>query len=105
MYFLTGDFRAYEDLEPKLRRLGIKREDRVISGFDPSDCASIYLMNQLGIVFGSNNPKSEVDAWMDFPSVKYMVLNDSAKFRKMYGHDLSKKIIATHRGLIVYRLR
>jgi hypothetical protein len=105
IYYWTGDFRAYEDLEPKLRKLGIKREDRVISGFDATDCASIYLMNQLGIVFSSDNSKSEVDAWMNYPTVKYMVLNDSATFRRQYNYDLSDKVIATHRGLMIYRLK
>jgi len=105
VYYWTGDYRAYEDMEPKLRKLGITRNDRFISGFDNSDCASIYLMNQLGSVFGADAPKRDVDSLINHPNAKYLVLNDSAKFQKTYNHNFSDKIIMTHRGLIVYKLK
>jgi hypothetical protein len=105
IYYWTGDFRAYEDLEPKLRKLGIKREDRVISAFDYTDCASLYLMNQLGMPLSKDAAKNEVDEFLHHPNARYLVLNDSATFRKMYGYDLTDKVLTTHRGLIVYKLR
>jgi len=105
IYYWTGDFRAYEDLEPKLRKLGIQRDERVISGFDNSDCASLYLMNQLGLTFGSGATKHLVDSFIQHKNAKYLVLTDSAKFQKEYSYDFSDKVIATHRGLIIYKLK
>ncbi len=105
IFYWTGDFRAYEDLEPKLRKLGLKRTDRVISAFDETDCGSIYLMNQLGVTLRKDAPKAEVDSYLNYYTTKYLILNDSAKFRIDYGYDFSKNIIATHRGLIIYKIK
>lgn len=105
IFYWTDDYRAYEDLEPKLRKHGIVREDRVVSGFDNSDCGSIYLMNQLGTTFGKEAPKEQVDAMLAHPNSKYLVLNDSAKFRKMYNYDFSDKVLDVHRGLIIYKIK
>lgn len=105
IYYWTGDYRAYEDLEPRLRKLGIKREDRVVSGFDISDCASLYLMNQLGYPFTADWEKRSVDSLIAHPNARYLILNDSALFRQKFAYDLKEKIVLTHRGLIVYRLK
>ena len=105
IFYWTGDYRMYEDLEAKLRRLGINRNDRVVSAYDNTDCGSIYLMNQLGVTFGNEALKHDVDSFIQHKNVKYLVLSDSAKFKKEYNYDFSDKIIATHRGLIIYKLR
>ncbi len=105
IFYWTGDFRAYEDLEPKLRNLGIKREDRVVSGYDNTDCGSLYLMNQLGVTFGNEALKHDVDSFIQHKNVKYLILSDSAKFKREYNYDFSKNIIATHRGLIIYKIK
>ncbi|MGZ3899826.1 MAG: ArnT family glycosyltransferase, partial [Bacteroidia bacterium] len=47
----VGDFESYNDLEPKLRKFGIKRTDYTLSGFDWTFCNSLYLMDQLGYSF------------------------------------------------------
>lgn len=105
IYYWTGDYRAYEDLEPRLRKLGIKREDRVVSGFDNTDCASLYLMNQLGSPFSLESNKRAVDSLVNHPNARYLILSDSAVFREKFGYNFSNKIILSHRGLIVYRLK
>lgn len=105
IYYWTGDYRAYEDLEPRLRKLGIKREDRVVSGFDITDCASLYLMNQLGSPFSDASEKKDVDSLVNHPNARYLILNDSALFHSKFGYDLKENIVLTHRGLIVYRLK
>lgn len=105
IFYWTGDYRAYEDLEPKLRKLGIKREDRVVNGYDETDCAGLYLMNQLGINFGPGTSQRALDSCMQHKNAKYLVLNDSAKFRKDFGYNIPEKVIATHRGLIIYKLK
>jgi hypothetical protein len=105
IYYWTGDYRAYEDLEPKLRKAGIKRTDRTVTGYDESDCASLYLMNQLGCTFTAGHKKPYVDSLLDHPNTKYLVLNDSAKFRKDFAYELSSKVILRHRGLLIYKIK
>ena len=104
--YLDGmDYMPYGDLEPRLRALGIKRTDKVISGFDDSYCSSLYLMDQLGVTIGSWYDKNMIDETLRNSELKYLILNDSAKFNKVYQNNLENKIILTHRGLIVYKLR
>jgi hypothetical protein len=105
IYYWTGEYRAYEDLEPKLRKAGIKRTDRTVTGYDESDCASLYLMNQLGCTFTAGHKKPYVDSLLNHPNTKYLVLNDSAKFRKDFGYELSAKVILRHRGLLIYKIK
>lgn len=110
LYQLTilarGDYRPYYDLEPVLRKLGIKRTDKVLSGDDHTYCSSLYLMNQLGTVFSKeNHSPGDVKQLLRTPEIKYLILNDSTDFVKIYETDLSDKIIACHRGLIIYKLR
>jgi len=105
IYYWTGDYRAYEDLEPKLREMGIKRTDRFISGFDDTYCGSLYLMGQLGVTLYKNADFEEIDKQIKNPRMKYLVLNDSSKFNKIYPNEFYKKAIAAHRGLIIYKIK
>lgn len=105
VYWWSGNYNAYEDLEPKLRKAGIKREDKFISAFDETYCASLYLMDQIGVTIMSWTPVEELDAHMKNPAIKYLVLNDSARFNKFYPNHLQDKVILHHRGLIIYKLR
>lgn len=105
IHWWSGDYRAYEDLEPKLRKAGIKRTDKFISAFDPTYCASLYLMDQIGVAVYDGISKEEVDSYIKTPSVKYLVLNDSAKFNKLYPNNFQDKVVLHHRGLIVYKLK
>lgn len=105
MYYWTGDYRAYEDLEPKLRAKGIKRTDKVLSLFDDSYCSSLYLMNQIGINHENEAPPENIKIYLANPNIKYLVVNDSVRFNKYYPNTLQKNIVVTHRGLIVYKIR
>jgi hypothetical protein len=105
IYYWTGDYRAYEDLEPKLRNLGVQRTDKTISAFDDTYCSSLYLMDQLGVNISKETNAADIAAFVTNKNFKYMVLNDSAKFNKLYPNDFHTKVIATHRGLIIYKLR
>ena len=102
---MTWDYTAYEDLEPKLRKLGIKRTDKVLSGYDNSFCTSLYLMDQPGYTFGSNINKPELDYHFSSNQYKYLILTDSAAFSKIYPNNFGNNIIGTHRGLLIYKLK
>ncbi|MCE3260216.1 MAG: hypothetical protein K0S12_1857 [Bacteroidetes bacterium] len=104
--YLTGmDYRPYEDLEPKLRAKGVKRTDFTLSAFDDSACSSLYLMDQIGITVNSNPERQAIDTVLTKYNIKYLVINDSAKFNKIYPNNFSDKILLFHRGLIVYKLK
>lgn len=105
IYYWTGDYRAYEDLEPRLRAIGIKRTDKFLSAFDDTYCSGLYLMDQLGVNFSNEATPEDMKSYLKNPIIKYVVVNDSAKFNKYSGQDLSKNIIMVHRGLIIYKLR
>ncbi|MBI2723119.1 MAG: glycosyltransferase family 39 protein [Bacteroidetes bacterium] len=100
----VSDFESYWDLEPKLRKLGVKKTDYTLAGFDMSFCNSLYLMDQLGYSFDENIQGVKLKALMENPRYKYLVISDSAKFNKMYPNNLQNSILTTHRGLIVYKL-
>lgn len=102
--YFTGNYYAYEDLEPKLRKLGIKRTDKTLSGFDFSFCTSLYLMDQQGYTFSANVDKGELNYHFSTGKYKYLILSDSAGFNKLYPNDFANKVIGSHRGLIIYKL-
>jgi hypothetical protein len=103
--YLDGmDYQPYGDLETRLRALGIKRTDRTVSGFDESFCSSLYLMDQLGVTIGSWYNNEMIAETLKDKSLKYLILNDSARFNRIYPNNFSKNIVLTHRGLIVYKL-
>lgn len=100
-----GDYRPYYDLEPKMRALGITRKDKIVSAFDDSYMNSLYFMNQPGFTVEGVYQHDTIQNAINAPNVKYLVVNDSAKFNKVFPNDFSKKIIIVHRGLIVYKLK
>lgn len=100
----VGDFESYWDLEPKLRKLGVKKSDYTLSGFDMSFCNSLYLMDQLGYTFKENIESAALKSLIENPRYKYLVISDSAKFNKMYPNNFQNSILTTHRGLIIYKL-
>ncbi len=104
IFYMTWDYTAYEDLEPKLRKLGVKRTDRTLVGYDESFCTSLYLMDQLGYTFGAKINKPDLDYDFGQKRYKYLILTDSAAFNKVYPNNFAEKIIGTHRGLIIYKL-
>ncbi len=104
--YLQGiDYRSYEELEPILRSKGIKRTDKTISAFDETYCSSLYLMDQIGINIDQATSIGGLEPLLQLPEIKYLVVNDSAKFNQLYHRDYRDKIIITYRGLIVYKLK
>jgi hypothetical protein len=96
---------SFNDLEPKLRKFGIKRTDRTICGFDNDWCASLYKMDQLGYTFDEGVSKDQLKTLLESGSFKYLVLTDSTKFNKLYLNNFEKNLVATHRGLLIYKLK
>ena len=100
----TTTFIAYEDLETKLRSLGIKRDNNVLFAFDNYFCNQMYLSNQLGYSFDTAISSTDLKKLISNPKYKYLVVNDTILFNKIYGKDLKEKIISSHRSLLIYKL-
>lgn len=105
MFAMTGDFSVYEDLEPKLRKLGVQKHETTVSAWDFTYCNSLYLMNQMGWSFNYDVGKDYIAWIMHNKNPKYLVLGDSAGFNKLYPNNFGDKIIGSHRGLLIYKLR
>lgn len=104
VYYWNPDERPWFDLEPRLRAAGIKRDDLTICGFDDTFCSSLYHINQIGFTIATWDDASRIKEYMSFPKSKYLILNDSARFNALYPNTLSKHVLFSHRGLIVYKL-
>ena len=107
-YVLSSDpantYIPYEDLETKLRSLGIKRDNMVLFAFDNSFCNQMYLSNQLGYSFDRAISSTDLKKLVSNPKYKYLVVNDTIQFNKIYGKELKEKIISSHRSLLIYKL-
>jgi hypothetical protein len=97
--------RPYFDLETKLRKLNIKRSDKVISAFDNSFCSTLYLMNQTGEIIYPECKREDIERLLSHPDVKYLIVNDLEKLTSIYPVDLKNRLIGCHRGLLIYKLK
>ena len=107
-YVLSSDpantYISYEDLETKLRSLGIKGDNKVLFAFDNYFCNQMYLSNQLDYSFDKSISSTDLKKLVSNPKYKYLVVNDTILFNKIYGKDLKEKIISSHRSLLIYKL-
>ncbi len=104
-FLINDSFIVYEDLEQKLRSLGVKHSDVTVSGFDYTYCNSLYLMNQTGWTFDEYSSREWIEHLVNTRNAKYMVLNDTAMFNKIYPNTFKDKIIGSHRGLFIFKLK
>lgn len=95
-------FIEYFDLEPKLRSLGIKREDKVASMYDYSINITLYLMNQKGWLVNKDYCEESVNNILH--DCKYAVVNDIALAFKNHHQKYFSKLLGKHRGLFIFEL-
>jgi hypothetical protein len=105
IYWGAGDLRPYHDIAPRLKALGITRKDMFVSAFDNSYSNTLYFIDQPGFTVESMYQHDTIQHALDVPGVRYLIVNDSAKFNKVYPNDFAKNIVLVHRGLIVYKIR
>ena len=101
-YVNTGDYSQYYDLEPVLRLLDMKKHEVTLVGSDYTYCNALYLMNQVGYQFNEYN-KDLINNLFKY-NPKYLVLNDTAQFNRVYPNNFKNKIIGHHKGLVIYKL-
>ncbi|MCK5847262.1 MAG: glycosyltransferase family 39 protein [Bacteroidales bacterium] len=99
-------FKAYENITPYLREIGIKREDVVLSIKDISPNISLYLMDQKGFTTLYQEGKSTVEQ-IDYSAkrgAKYLITNDTTI---MLDKDMSKyreKKIGEYGNVQIFKL-
>lgn len=103
--YLGGEYRPYYDIAPRLKALGLTRKDKVVSAFDDSYSNSLYFMDQPGFTVEGCFVGDTIQHAIDAPGIKYLVVNDTAKFNKVFPNNFSKNVILTHRGLVVYKIK
>ncbi len=99
-------FEPLQTIEPKLREIGIKRNDLVISIPDHTINASLYLMNQRGFSdFGYNhlNGAVRIDHFRKM-GAKYLVINSRKLLSEEYLQPYLAEKVIEHKGITVYKL-
>lgn len=96
----------YFNLEPQLRLLKIKKEDKVISLYDKSFNISLYLMNQKGITIGPGTPEMEIIHIISGSSFPYVILNnfDNTSFNSVMDSLNLGECILKEKELSIYKL-
>lgn len=96
--------KPYDDLEPKLRRLGIVRTDKTLSGFEDGWCNSLYKMDQLGYTYSEDSAKYKLPILLKNYNFKLLIVSDSVKFNKIRPAFLKTSVLTTHRGILIYKI-
>ena len=99
-------FRSLESIEPYLRGLGIKREDKVVSIPDGSPNYTLYLMDQKGVTdYGYGNLR-EAERMEHFirTGAKYLIVNDPVLLNRDYLQPYLRHKMGQYENVSVFRL-
>lgn len=100
-------FLQLEKINPYLKSIGIKDDDKVISIPDESINISLYLMNQRGFTdFGYGDLKDETrfNTFIN-AGAKYLIINNNSILEKTYLKPFLNKKIGEFKNIIIYDLR
>ena len=88
------DFRAFYDIEPYMRKIGIKREDKVAVIYDPSMNISLYYMNVKGWSihgkYDSTQLASALEQHVPYLVVKSKGITLPEKYNKYFTHKIGE---------------
>lgn len=96
----------YGELEPIIKSLGITREDRVVTAFDPSPNVSLYFMNIKGYSFNGGHEREIVFQRINDFHPGYLVVNDERFLQYHYqlADILDTALLAEKNGVKLYKL-
>ncbi|CAN5603576.1 hypothetical protein BH11BAC1_BH11BAC1_12430 [soil metagenome] len=99
-----SEYERYSQASPYLDSLHVGKNDLVISYYDLTPNASLYLMNRKGttVPYGEIGRLKELIATNNF---KYLILNDTAAFTKELYESLVDKKIGEKYRVQVYQLK
>jgi hypothetical protein len=101
----SNSLKAFETIEPYNRLLGIKREDCVISLFDPSFNISLYMMDQKGFtIAGFGASRNALSKMIKSGGAKYLFvdtnkINDNQEIKYFLRHK-----IGNFRNIDIYKV-
>ncbi|MFW5803874.1 MAG: glycosyltransferase family 39 protein [bacterium] len=99
-------FKAFENITPYLRSLGIKKEDKVISIRDDSFNISLYLMNQKGFTsYGNDYSQSGTIENKIKLGAKYLLINDQNLLSETYLKPYLGKNIGNFENIQIFKLQ
>jgi hypothetical protein len=100
----TNMYKAFYTVEPYLDKIGIKKDDRVISIPDYSTCYSLYLMNRPGWTgYDPIRSSSDIEAKIK-KGAKYLIVNYDEFLHKDYLMPFLTKPIGVYQNIHIYKL-
>jgi len=108
--WMNAPFQKYHkaliEIEPLFRKLGIKKDDKVISLPDTSINSTLYYMNRKGYTsFGSDFSKAETFYRRIEQGAKYLIVNDSTILTSEVLQPFIKDKIGEFENVSVYDIR
>jgi hypothetical protein len=99
-------YKAFETIAPYLRKIGISKNELVISLPDPSPNCSLSMMDQKGFTYLYSGPDNIVESIANFKQkgAKYLLMADLTEFKNIdFGNNLNKKI-GQFQNISIYKL-
>jgi hypothetical protein len=99
-------YKAFETIAPYLRRIGISKNDLVISLPDPSPNCSLSMMDQKGFSYLYSGPDSILENIASYKQkgAKYLLMADLTEFKNVdFGGILDNKI-GQFQNISIYKL-
>jgi hypothetical protein len=103
VYQISMNAAVYE-LEPYLRKIGIKQTDKVVSVPDGSPNISLYLMNQPGWTEIFNDNNYNIYTFVNL-GAKYLIVSDSSYLNKPPYNEFTKNKIGAYKGVQIFDIR
>lgn len=106
-YNYKNHFKALNELEPIMEKIGISKDDTIVSIPDQSINISLYLLDRRGFSsYGYDNiPDSIALEYFRDRGAKYLILNDTNISPTSWINELYNKKIATYKNINIYDLR
>lgn len=102
----ANKFKAYETITPYLRKIGIKRDDIVVSIPDQSPNISLFFMDQKGYtsLYQDGKPiKEQLDYFMT-RGARYLIVNDTSLYQNEDFIAYRQNKIGEYKNIEIYKL-
>ncbi len=105
-YNYENTLKPLETITPELRRLGIKRDDIVLSFPDPSFNITLYLMDQKGYTATSESLKTDSAFIQNYKNngVKYLIINDINAFNDLHVNETSYTAVGSYKTITILKV-
>ena len=99
-------YKVFGEIKPYLRSLGIHESDKVLCIGDPTNCYSLYLMNQFGWTqYGRTNSDSVGISHTIDKGATYMILFRDGDTKLDFIQSYTHKHLGTYKSVDIYDLR